>query len=160
MTAVLASWPNSYKRLVPGYEAPVYVSWAHKNRSALVRVPAGRGKATRLELRCADSAGNPYLQFAVMLGAGLDGMRHNIEPPEPIEKNIFKMSSRERRELGVRELPSNMGHALELMRESPFMKDVLGDHIFEHFIEAKEREWDQYRTRVMDWEVARYLPVL
>ncbi|MCD6462058.1 MAG: type I glutamate--ammonia ligase [Thermoplasmata archaeon] len=160
MTAVLASWPNSYKRLVPGYEAPVYISWAHKNRSALVRVPAGRGKATRLELRCADSAGNPYLQFAVMLAAGLDGVRRKIDPPDPIEKNIFRMTPRERRELGVRELPSNMGHALELMKESEFMKAALGEHIFEHFIEAKEREWDQYRTQVTDWEIARYLPVL
>jgi len=160
MSAVLASWPNSYKRLVPGYEAPTYISWAFKNRSALIRVPTGGGKSTRLELRCPDSAGNPYIQFSIILAAGMDGIRRKIEPPAPVETDLFKMGKEERDSRGIKELPSNMGHALDIMQESRFMKDALGGHVFDHFIHAKSKEWDVYRTAVTDWEIKRYLPIL
>ncbi len=158
--AVLASWPNSYKRLIPGFEAPVYVSWAYKNRSALIRVPSGRGMSTRLELRCPDSAGNPYLQFAVMLASGLDGIKRGLEPPPPVEKDIFKMTEKEREEMGIESLPQNLGHALSIMEESELVRDTLGEHVFNHFIHNKRAEWDLYRTQVSEWEVRRYINLL
>ena len=148
---------NSYKRLVPGYEAPVHVAWAHRNRSPLVRVPARRGKGTRVELRMPDPAANPYLALAVQLAAGLDGIRRRIEPPEPVEKNIFTLSVRDRRRYRIQELPRDLSEALEAFRRSTFMREVLGDHVFNHLIAAKEQEWQQYSTQVHDWEVERYL---
>jgi len=150
---------NSYKRLVPGFEAPVYVSWANQNRSALVRVPAGRGMATRFELRYPDPTGNPYLQFASMLAAGLAGIEEGLVPPEPVEKDLFKMNLAERRAEGIGSLPESLGHALELFRESELMRKTLGDHLFDHFIAVKEKEWDDYRTHVTGWEIRRYLSV-
>jgi glutamine synthetase len=159
-SAVLASWVNSYKRLIPGYEAPVYISWANKNRSALVRVPAGNGMRKRMELRCPDSAGNPYLQFAVILGCGLDGIEHNIKPPEPVEKDIFHMTAEERVKHGIQSMPESLGEALHHFRNSKLMKDILGDHIFENFITVKQREWDAFRSYVTKWELDRYLPIL
>lgn len=158
--AILASWVNSYKRLVPGYEAPVYISWANKNRSALIRVPAGRGLSTRLELRNPDPAGNPYLQFAAMLGAGLKGIEESLTPPEPVEKDIYKLSQKERDELGIESLPANLGHALSYMEESNLMREVLGDHIFTHFLHIKTKEFDDYRTQVTQWEIENFLPIL
>ncbi len=158
--AVLASSVNSYKRLVPGYEAPVYISWANRNRSAFVRVPAGRGARTRIELRNPDPAGNPYLQFAVMLAAGLKGIDDKIEPPEPVEKDIFHMSAEEREALGVGVLPENLGEALGCMRESKLVREALGDHLFNHFLYIKRREWDEYKAQVSDWEIRHLLPVL
>jgi glutamine synthetase len=148
---------NSYKRLVPGYEAPVHVAWAHRNRSPLVRVPARRGKGTRVELRMPDPAANPYLALAVQLAAGLDGIRRRIEPPEPVEKNIFTLSVRDRRRYRIQELPRDLSEALEAFRRSPLMREVLGDHVFNHLIAAKEQEWQQYSTQVHDWEIERYL---
>ncbi len=156
----LASHVNSYKRLVPGYEAPCYISWANRNRSALIRVPAGRGGRTRVELRNPDPAGNPYLQFAVMLASGLDGIDRHLEPPEPVEKDIYKMNKTERAKNGIDSLPMNLGDAMQVFSESKLMKETLGDHIFEHYVHIKEEEWDNYRTWVTDWEVDRYLKVL
>ncbi len=158
--AILASHVNSYKRLVPGYEAPCYISWANMNRSALIRVPAGRGGRTRIELRNPDPAGNPYLQFAVMLASGMAGMEKGTTPPEPVEKDIYRMSKEERGRNGIDSLPENLGHALALMSESKLVKEALGDHIFSHYLKIKGEEWDEYRTYVTDWEVQRYLKFL
>ncbi len=159
-SAVLASWVNSYKRLIPGYEAPVYISWANKNRSALIRVPAGVGNRKRMELRCPDPAGNPYLQFAVILGMGLDGISRKLEPPEPVEKDIFHMTGEEREKLGIRSMPESLGEALHHFRESKLMRELMGPHIFENFAVVKQREWDAFRSFVTKWEVERYLPKL
>jgi len=148
---------NSYKRLVPGHEAPVHVAWAHRNRSPLVRVPARRGKGTRVELRMPDPAANPYLALAVQLAAGLDGIRRRIEPPEPVEKNIFTLSVRDRRRYRIQELPRDLGEALDVFRRSSLMREVLGEHVFEHLIAAKEQEWQEYSTHVHGWEIDRYL---
>lgn len=157
MSAILNSQVNSYKRLVPGYEAPCYISWANMNRSALIRVPAGRGMKTRVEIRNPDPAGNPYLQFAVMLAAGLDGIEKKIEPPEPMERDIFHMSSKERAENGITSLPANLGDALEIMSKSDLMRDALGSHIFCHYLKIKNDDWDSYRTYVTDWEIINSL---
>lgn len=158
--AILASWVNSYKRLVPGFEAPVYISWANRNRSALIRVPAGRVLKTRLELRNPDPAGNPYLQFAVMLAAGMKGIKDKIYPPEPVERDIYKMSEEERKRFGIDTLPSNLGHALSLMENSKLIKETLGEHLFKHFLHIKKEEWDEYRIKVTEWEVDNLLPIL
>jgi len=158
--AILNSHVNSYKRLVPGYEAPCYISWANMNRSALIRVPAGRGVKTRVELRNPDPAGNPYLQFAVMLAAGLNGMERGMEVPDPVEKDTFKMKKRERKEMGIGTLPENLGEAIDFMEESDFMREVLGEHIFEHYLHIKRREWEEYRKQVTSWELERYVTVI
>jgi len=148
---------NSYKRLVPGYEAPVHVAWSHRNRSPMVRVPARRGKGTRLELRMPDPSANPYLALAVQLAAGLDGIRRKADPPEPVDKNIFDLSVRDRRKYRVQELPRDLGEAVDLFRKSSLMKETLGPHVFAHFVEAKESEWADYTAQVHDWEIGRYL---
>ncbi len=160
ITAVLCSTVNSYKRLVPGYEAPCYLAWANKNRSALVRVPASRGKGTRLELRCPDPAGSPYLQTAAMLACGLAGMKENITPPGPTEADIYAMTAAERRKNGVGSLPSNLQEALGMFRESKIIRETLGEHIFDQFLHVKGTEWDSFRTAVHPWEVERYLPTV
>ncbi|MGM0509530.1 MAG: glutamine synthetase family protein [Thermoplasmatota archaeon] len=160
MCAVLDSWVNSYKRLIPGYEAPVYISWAHLNRSVLARVPSGRGKATRIEIRNPDPAGNPYLQFAVLLGAGLRGIENEITPPKEVEEDIFELSEKERKDMGIGTLPANLGHAISKMEESEFVKDILGEHTFHHFLHKKRDEWNEYRQQVTDWEIEKYLPHL
>lgn len=157
MCAILNSWVNSYKRLVPGYEAPVYISWAHLNRSVLARVPSGRGRGTRIEMRNPDPAGNPFLQFAVLLAAGLKGIEEKIEPPQAVDEDLFSLTKEERKEKGIELLPYNLGEAISKMEESDFIKDVLGDHIFEHFLHNKKEEWSEYRRQVSDWEVERYL---
>jgi len=148
---------NSYKRLVPGYEAPTAIAWSTRNRSPLVRVPAGRGPTTRIELRMPDPSCNPYLAFAVMLRAGLDGIDQQSDPGPPVNKNIYKMSHRERRHLRIDELPSNLSEALDELEKSALMKDTLGEHIFDHFIAAKREEWSDYMRHVSPWEVERYL---
>jgi glutamine synthetase len=158
--AILASSVNSYKRLVPGYEAPVYISWANRNRSAFIRVPAGREARTRVELRNPDPVGNPYLQFTVMLAAGLKGIEDKIEPPEPVEKDIYRMSAEEREASGVGFLPENLGQALGYMRQSKLVREALGEHLFDHFLYIKGQEWNEYRSQVTDWEVQRLLPAL
>ena len=158
--AVLASYVNSYKRLVPGFEAPCYISWANMNRSALIRVPAGRGMRTRVELRNPDPAGNPYLQFAVMLASGLDGIKNRTTPTEPVEKDIYHMSKEERIKNKITDLPMNLGDAIEVMSQSKVMKEALGEHIFNHYLHIKRMEWDDYRKYVTNWEIERYLRVL
>jgi glutamine synthetase len=148
---------NSYKRLVPGYEAPVYIAWSPRNRSPLIRVPAKRGQATRVELRCPDPSANPYLAFAAVLAAGLDGIKNKIEPPEPVEENIFIMSEEERAKRGIGSLPGSLEEAIKEFENSQLMRETLGDHIFEKYLEAKKLEWDDYRTKVHQWEIDSYL---
>ncbi len=163
ITSIICQWVNSYKRLVPGYEAPVYISWARRNRSALVRLPMyrpGKEKATRMELRCPDPACNPYLAFAVMLAAGLEGIEKGYELEEPIEEDIFQMNPKERKKRGIHSLPGDLYEAVCLTEKSELVKKTLGDHIFEKFIENKKIEWEQYRTHVTKFEIDRYLPIL
>lgn len=163
MSAILAQWVNSYKRLVPGYEAPVYIAWSQRNRSALVRVPLykpGREKATRAELRCPDPACNPYLAFAVMLMAGLKGIEEEYELPEPMEKNLYHLTDTERKELGIESLPASLGEALASTEQSELVRQALGDHAFERFIQVKKWEWDDFRIQVTEYELRRYLPIL
>ena len=163
ITAVTNQWVNSYKRLVPGYEAPVYVSWARRNRSAMIRVPMykpGKEMATRIEFRSPDPACNPYLAFAVMLGAGLDGIEKKMELPDPIEEDIFEMNPAERRAHGITDLPGNLYAAILETEKSKLVRDVLGDHIFNKFIENKKIEWDHYRTHISQFEIEKYLPRL
>jgi glutamine synthetase len=161
--AVIAQWVNSYKRLVPGFEAPCYVCWGRKNRSAMVRVPMykpGREKATRAELRSPDPACNPYLVFAVMLAAGLKGIEEGYELPDPVEIDVYELSEHEREKMGIVSLPRDLGHAIDQCEKSSLVREALGDHIFEKFVENKKIEWDRYRTQVTGYEVDRYLPIL
>ena len=163
ITAVNNQWINSYKRLVPGYEAPVYLSWAKRNRSDLIRVPEyrpGREKATRIEFRSPDPACNPYLCFSVMLAAGLKGIEEGLEPPEPVEENVYEMSEKERKARGIYTLPASLADAIALTEKSELVKKALGDHVFNAFIQNKKIEWDQYRIHVSKYEIDRYLPML
>jgi glutamine synthetase len=163
ITAVTSQWVNSYKRLVPGYEAPVYLSWARRNRSDLVRVPEyrpGREKSTRVEFRSPDPACNPYLAFSVMLAAGLEGIEKEYEVPKPIEENVYEMTEEERRRRGIDILPANLLEAVRLTEKSELVREALGDHVFNAFIENKKIEWDHYRTQVTEYELKRYLPIL
>lgn len=157
LAAVTNPLVNSYKRLVPGYEAPVYLAWSCSNRTALIRVPASRGAGTRVELRCPDPSSNPYLVLAVLLQAGLDGIKNNLEVPKEIVANIFKMTEDERKDAGIENLPNNLYEAVNFMKESELAKKALGDHIYANYIEGKEAEWDDYRTKVHDWELENYL---
>jgi glutamine synthetase len=150
---------NSYKRLVPGYEAPTHIAWSEKNRSPLVRVPAPRGDATRIELRMPDPSCNPYLALAVMLRAGLDGIEKNVDPGPPVNKNIFRLSHRERRHLRIDELPGNLSEALDELEKDDLVRETLGGHLFEHFVAAKREEWLDYIKQVTPWEIERYLRV-
>ncbi len=159
MCAVLAPLVNSYKRLVPGYEAPVYISWARINRSALIRVPKVITKeATRLELRCPDPSCNPYLAFAVMLHAGLDGVRQKMTPPDALEENLYDLDEARRQARHVEMLPGSLGEALDCLAEDKVVQDALGEHVYQRFVRAKRQEWDEYRMQVSGWEVERYLP--
>jgi glutamine synthetase len=163
ITLVLNQWVNSYKRLVPGYEAPVYIAWARKNRSALIRVPLykpGKEKATRIELRSPDPACNPYLAFACMLSAGLKGIKEGYSLPEPVEKNIFKLTEEEKKELGIDSLPGSLGEAIAYAEKSELLRETLGDHVFNELITLKKKEWDDYRVRVTEYELEKYLPIL
>lgn len=157
MTAITNPLVNSYKRLVPNYEAPVYIAWSASNRSPLIRIPAGRGSATRLELRCPDPSANPYLTLAVCLAAGLDGIKNKLMPPESVDKNIHNMSVEERAALGVQSLPANLREAVEALENSDLMMKVLGEHISKRYIDAKKAEWDTYRTQITQWEIDQYL---
>lgn len=159
-TAVTNPVVNSYKRLVPGYEAPIYITWSSKNRSSLIRIPATRGIGTRVELRCPDPACNPYLAFALMLRAGLDGIKNRIAPGEPTNVNIFHLTEKEREERGIASLPGSLNEAIEEMKSSQFVKEALGEHAFSHYICAKLLEWDEYKAIVHPWEVEKYLPML
>ncbi len=161
--AVTNQWVNSYKRLVPGYEAPVYISWARKNRSTLVRVPGykpGKETSTRVEFRCPDPACNPYLAFSVMLAAGLEGIKNKYALPAPVEENIFKMDKERRGEAGIETLPDNLREAVNYMESSSLIRKTLGDHIFYKFIANKRIEWNRYRTHVSDYELNSYLSIL
>ena len=163
ITAITNQWVNSYKRLVPGYESPVYISWARRNRSALVRVPMykpGKEKATRLEYRCPDPACNPYLTFAVMLSAGLEGVEKGYKLPEPIERDIFIMNEEERKEAKIGSLPGSLIEAIELTEKSELVRKTLGEHTFKNFIMGKKVEWDNYRAKVHPYELETYLPIL
>jgi len=163
ITLVTNQCVNSYKRLVPGYEAPVYISWAVRNRSDLVRVPMykpGKEKATRIEYRSPDPVCNPYLAFAVMLAAGLEGIEKGYELREPVEENIYEMSAEERKERGIETLPDNLHEAILLAEKSELVKKTLGEHTFEKLIENKKIEWDKYRTQITNYEIEEYLPIL
>jgi glutamine synthetase len=163
LTAVTCQWVNSYKRLVPGYEAPVYLSWAQRNRSDLIRVPMykpGKEEATRIEYRSPDPACNPYLAFAVMLAAGLAGIEQKIMPPDPVEENVYKMTEEERLKRRIRQLPGSLLEAIHLTEKSQMVREALGDHVFEHFIENKKVEWDRYRIQITSYEIDKYLPLL
>ncbi len=163
LSALFAQSVNSYKRLVPGYEAPVYLSWSRRNRSALIRVPTyypGKEQATRCELRCPDPACNPYLTFAAMLHAGLEGIEKGYELPEPMETNLYDITPEERDRLGIEQLPETLGEAIEVMAESELVNKALGDHIFSRYIELKREEWAEYRIQVSRWELEKYLPIL
>jgi len=154
---------NSYKRLVPGYEAPVYISWARRNRSDLVRVPMyqpGKETSTRVEFRSPDPACNPYLAFAVMLAAGLEGIRSKYELPPPVERNVYEMSPAERAEHGIGILPENLWEAIRITEQSELVRRALGEHVFTNFIENKKLEWEKYRSQVTEYELREYLPVL
>ncbi|HGJ64619.1 TPA: glutamine synthetase [bacterium] len=163
ITLVTNQWVNSYKRLVPGYEAPVYVSWAQRNRSNLVRVPMykpGREKATRIEYRSPDPSCNPYLAFAVMLAAGMEGIEKGYELREPAEVNLYEMSEAERKKAGINTLPASLYEAITIAENSELVKKALGEHIFEKLIENKKIEWDRYRIRITGYEIEEYLPIL
>jgi len=163
ITAVTNQWINSYKRLVPGYEAPVYICWARRNRSTLVRVPMykpGKELATRVEYRSPDPAANPYLAFSVMLAAGLAGINNKYDLPAPMEQDVYHMSEADRTAAGIKSLPGSLKDALQLAEMSPLVREALGDHVFEAFIVNKRKEWDDYRMNVSQWELERYLPVL
>ncbi len=163
IVAVTNQWVNSYKRLVPGYEAPVYISWARHNRSTMIRVPMykpGKELATRIEFRAPDPACNPYLAFAVMLAAGLKGIENGYELPDPIEDDIYEMSEAEKSRRGIETLPGNLYEALLEVENSALVREALGDHTFNKFIENKKIEWDRYRTHVSRYEIEQYLPIL
>jgi len=160
---VLNQWVNSFKRLVPGYEAPVYISWAHRNRTALIRVPLyikGKESSVRAEVRNPDPACNPYLAFAVMLAAGLEGIEQQYELPPSVEPNIYKMNADEREAIGLTSLPNNLYEAIKETQQSELVQRTLGEHVFERFITNKLNEWYQYREQVSSYEIERYLPIL
>ena len=163
IAAVVSQWVNSYKRLVPGYEAPVYLSWARRNRSDMIRVPEyqpGRENSTRIEFRVPDPACNPYLAFSVMLAAGLEGIEKEYKLADPVEENVFQMSGEERERRGIGTLPTDLFEAINLTEKSQLVRRALGDHVFDSFIKNKKIEWDQYRIQVTEYELNRYLPIL
>lgn len=156
-TAVTNPTVNSYKRLVPGYEAPCYVAWSGQNRSPLIRIPTSRGLSTRIEVRSVDPAANPYMAMSVMLAAGLDGVENKLEPPKPVDRNIYVMDKEERVANGVQDLPATLYDALQELKSDDVIKGALGEHLLEHFIESKEIEWDMFRTQVHPWEREQYM---
>ena len=157
MTLLTNPLVNSYKRLVPGYEAPVYLAWSAQNRSPLIRIPYARGESTRVELRNPDPSCNPYLILAVCLAAGLEGIKNNLVPPKSVEKNIYEMSYEERQKYGIENLPEDLNEAIEEFKEDIFLRQVLGEHTYSLYLEAKQIEWEDYRTKVHQWEVDQYL---
>jgi glutamine synthetase len=163
ISAVFAQWVNSYKRLVPGYEAPVYVAWSRRNRSALIRIPLykpGAEQATRAEIRCPDPSCNPYLTFAALLHAGLEGIEQGYELPDPMETNLYHLTPEQRRERGIVSLPETLGEAIDELAASDLARKALGPHIFDRYVELKRKEWDEYRVQLTSWELDKYLSVL
>ncbi len=163
ISCVFAQWVNSYKRLVPGYEAPVYIAWSRRNRSALIRVPVytpGKEHATRAEIRCPDPACNPYLTFAALLHAGLDGIENGYELPAPMDTNLYDLSHAERLRAEIEALPESLGDAIELGAESELLLRAFGEHIHNRFVDIKRAEWDDYRVQITPYEIERYLPIL
>jgi len=163
LAAIAAPTVNSYKRLTPGYEAPVYICWGQINRSALIRIPRyspGREQSTRLELRCPDPSCNPYLAFAAMLWAGLDGIERELEPPPPVEENVYDFDDAKLRELDITTLPSTLKEAIDELEKDEVLQQALGEHAYQAFVRAKKAEWDEYRIQVTDWEINRYLETL
>jgi glutamine synthetase len=163
ISAVFAQWVNSYKRLVPGYEAPVYVAWSRRNRSALIRIPLykpGAEQATRAEIRCPDPACNPYLTFAALLHAGLEGIEQGYELPEPMETNLYHLTPEQRKERGIVSLPETLGEAIDELGASELARKALGPHIFDRYVELKRSEWNEYRVQLSQWELDKYLSVL
>ena len=159
MTPIIAPLVNSYKRLVPGYEAPVYLSWGRTNRSALIRIPrisSGRQRSTRCELRCPDPSANPYLSFAVMLAAGLDGIEKRMMPPNPAEEDLYHVDGAR---AGLETLPSDLGEAIDCLKQDEVIQNALGQHVYERYVEAKTQEWNEYRIYVTQWELDRYLTI-
>ena len=157
LTAICNPTVNSYKRLVPGYEAPVYIAWSAQNRSPLIRIPEARGLSTRIELRSVDPAANPYLAMAAILRAGLEGIREKLPVPAPVDRNIYAMSTAERKEVGIDDLPSSLAEAIDCLKSDTVVKDALGGHIYSNFVEAKKFEWAAYRSQVTQWELDQYL---
>ena len=163
ISAIFAQWVNSYKRLVPGYEAPVYVAWSRRNRSALIRIPLyhpGKEQATRAEIRCPDPACNPYLTFAALLHAGLEGIEKGYELPPPMEQNLYHLTAEQRRARGIVALPETLGEAIDELAESDLARGALGPQVFSRYVELKRKEWDDYRVQLTPWELEKYLPVL
>jgi glutamine synthetase len=156
-TAITNPIVNSYKRIVPGYQAPCYVAWSNANRSPLLRIPTSRGIGTRVEVRSVDPAANPYLTMSVLLASGLDGIEHEKEPPEAVERNIYEMTKKERREHGVKDLPPTLRQALVEMEKDPVIIEALGEHLYEQYVEAKELEWEMFNNTVHPWEREQYL---
>ena len=157
ITAIANPIVNSYKRLVPGYEAPVYIAWSGKNRSPLIRVPATRGEGTRIELRSPDPAANPYLLLAVCLCAGLEGIEKKIEPPKSVDCNVFELSDAQKKKFRIEAIPGTLSEAVECLEKDKFLQEVLGDHVSEKYIEAKKKEWKEYSSQVTRWEIGQYL---
>ncbi len=157
MTAITNPLVNSYKRLVPGYEAPIYIAWSATNRSPLIRIPAARGEGTRVELRCPDPSANPYLALAVCLAAGLDGIRKQIMPPAAVVKNVYEMRLDEKKAEGIEALPATLSEAVDELEKDEYILEVLGDHISRNYIAAKRTEWAEYTSQVTDWEIEQYL---
>ena len=157
MCAVTNPIVNSYKRLVPGYEAPIYIAWSAKNRSPLIRIPSAKGSATRVELRNPDPAANPYLEMAASIFAGLDGIRNSLVPPAPTDTNIFEMTKQELSDESIEMLPRTLGEAIKAFKKSSFLKEAIGEHVYTKYVAAKNEEWSKYRTRVSQWEIDEYL---
>jgi glutamine synthetase len=161
--SIFAQWANSYKRLVPGYEAPVYIAWSKRNRSALIRVPQyhpGKEKAVRAEFRPPDPSCNPYITFAAMLQAGLDGIENDYELAAPLDKNLYDLSEEDRKKAGIESLPDSLGEAISITEKSDFVRKAIGDHIFSRFVELKRKEWADYRIQITPYEIDNLLPVL
>ena len=157
MTVITNPIVNSYKRLVPGYEAPINIAWSATNRSPLIRIPSTRGESTRIELRNPDPSANPYLVMAVCLAAGLDGIKNKITPPDEVRENVFELDRQQREELGIESLATDLHQAVKGLKNDKFIQEVLGLHIAEKYVEAKEAEWNAYRTQVTNWEIEEYL---
>ena len=157
MTVITNPIVNSYKRFVPGYEAPIYITWSATNRSPLIRIPAARGEGRRVELRNPDPSANPYLVLALCLAAGLDGIKNKIQPDAELRENVFELTEQDKKRLGIESLPADLHEAVECLKSDDFIREVLGEHIYDKYIEAKEAEWNDYRAAVTQWEIDEYL---